>query len=87
MIAIARTNAPGASFKTDDARSFGTDGGFHAAVSTYDSLNHVMSLEELGSVFENVYSALAGGGVFAFDLNTEEGFGGEMAGIARVCRG
>ncbi|MDE2677251.1 MAG: class I SAM-dependent methyltransferase [Gemmatimonadota bacterium] len=74
MTAIARTNAPDATFKTDDARCFATDGGFHAALSTFDSLNHVMSLEELRSVFDNVYRALIGGGVFAFDLNTEEGF-------------
>ena len=74
MIAIARENSPGASFRVDDARSFAIDGEFHAALSTFDSLNHVMSLEELTSVFRNVYRALLGGGVFVFDLNMEEGY-------------
>jgi len=74
MIAIARENVPEASFKVDDARSFAINGEFHAALSTFDSLNHVMSLEELTSVFGNVYRALLGGGVFVFDLNMEEGY-------------
>ncbi len=74
MIAIARENAPDASFKVDDARSFAISGEFHAALSTFDSLNHVMSLAELTSVFGNVYRALSSGGVFVFDLNMEEGY-------------
>ena len=74
MIAIARKNAPDASFRIGDARDFTITGEFHAALSTFDSLNHVMSLDELSSVFRNVYGALMGGGVFAFDLNTEEGY-------------
>lgn len=74
MIAIARENAPEASFKVDDARSFAINGEFHAAVSTFDSLNHVMRLEELTGVFRNVYRALLSGGVFVFDLNMEEGY-------------
>jgi len=74
MIAIARENAPEASFKVDDARSFAINGEFHAVLSTFDSLNHVMSLEELTGVFRNVHRALLGGGVFVFDLNMEEGY-------------
>lgn len=74
MIAIARGNAPEASFRVDDARGFAINGEFHAAVSTFDSLNHVMSLEELTRVFGNVYRALLSGGVFVFDLNMEEGY-------------
>lgn len=74
MIAIARENAPDAAFRVDDARDFRIDGEFHAALSTFDSLNHVMSRDELTSVFRNVYGALKGGGVFAFDLNMEEGY-------------
>ena len=74
MIAIARENAPDAAFRVDDARDFRIDGEFHAALSTFDSLNHVMSLAELTSVFRNVHRALIGGGVFVFDLNMEEGY-------------
>ena len=74
MIAIARRNAPDAAFRIGDARDFTIAGDFHAALSTFDSLNHVMRLDELASVFGNVYSALRSGGVFAFDLNMEEGY-------------
>lgn len=74
MIAIARENAPDAAFRVDDARDFTIDVEFHAALSTFDSLNHVMSLDELTNVFRNVYGALKGGGVFVFDLNMEEGY-------------
>ena len=74
MIAIARENAPDATFRVHDARDFTITGEFHAALSTFDSLNHVMSLDELTSVYGNVYAALIGGGVFVFDLNMEEGY-------------
>ena len=74
MIAIARENAPDATFRVHDARDFTITGEFHAALSTFDSLNHVMSLDELTSVFGNVYAALIDGGVFVFDLNMEEGY-------------
>ena len=74
MIAIARENAPDVSFILDDARKFTITDRFHAVLSTFDSLNHVMDLEELTSVFGNVYRVLSSGGVFAFDLNMEEGY-------------
>lgn len=74
MIAIARKSAPDATFRTDDVRDFTINGEFHAALSTFDSLNHVMSLDELTSVFRNVHGALLGGGIFGFDLNMEEGY-------------
>jgi len=74
MIRFARENAPDAGFMVDDARSFKSPGACDAVVSTFDSLNHVMTLEELASVFANVVAALREGGLFLFDLNTEEGF-------------
>lgn len=73
-IAIARKNAPDASFIVDDARNFSITGKFHAVLSTFDSLNHVMHLEDLTNVFGNVNRVLSSGGVFAFDLNMEEGY-------------
>ena len=42
--------------------------------STYDSLNHVLALDELEQVFRRVYRHLSPGGVFVFDMNMEEGF-------------
>jgi SAM-dependent methyltransferase len=74
MVALARKNAPRAEFRVADVRSFRLPPDYDAALSTYDSLNHVMTLEELESVFRNVRAALKDGGGFLFDLNMEEGY-------------
>lgn len=74
MLRFARANAPEAEFFRADARSFTLPPIHQAAISTFDSLNHLMHLEELAGVFRNVYAALAPGGLFLFDLNTEEGY-------------
>ncbi len=74
MLAFARENAPAVEFITADARSFRLPAVYHAVVSTFDSLNHIMTLDELTAVFRNVYAALRKGGRFFFDLNTEAGY-------------
>ena len=74
MIEIARDNAPDAEFFVQDAREPLPARGFRAAFSTFDSLNHVMTLEDLTQVFGNVREALAEGGYFAFDLNMAEAY-------------
>ena len=74
MIEIARKNAPDVEFVVQDARNIALPGRFSAVFSTFDSLNHVMSPEELEQVFESVFAVLEDGGYFVFDLNMEEGF-------------
>lgn len=74
MLHFARKNAPAGEFVMGDARSFKVPDVYHAVVSTFDSLNHIMTLEKLTSVFGNVYAALREGGLFLFDLNMEEGY-------------
>jgi SAM-dependent methyltransferase len=74
MLRHARRNAPTAVLVAADARTFSVGGKCDAALSTFDSLNHVMRLEDLEAVFRNVRRALAPGGRFAFDLNLEEGY-------------
>ena len=74
MLAYARRNAPAAEFVADDARTFALPPRFDAAVSTFDSVNHILSLGELAAVFRNVRRALVRGGVFFFDVNLEMGF-------------
>lgn len=69
MVQIAARNAPGADFVVQDAREQLPSRGYLAVFSTFDSLNHLMTLEELAQVFVNVREALAEGGYFAFDLN------------------
>jgi SAM-dependent methyltransferase len=74
MLGYARANAPGAEIIRADARGFDLPAVYHAAVSTFDSLNHVMNLTELVQVFRNVHRALRADGIFLFDLNMEEEF-------------
>lgn len=74
MLAFARRNAPAARFIRADAQSFKVSPVYQAAVSTFDSLNHIMSLKELTEVFRHVHAALVEDGVFVFDLHSEQGF-------------
>jgi SAM-dependent methyltransferase len=74
MLNYARNNAPTGKFLLEDARFFKLPSSFHAVLSTTAALNHLMSLEELKSVFQNVYSALLENGLFLFDLNMEEDY-------------
>jgi len=74
MIRYARMNAPGARFIVADARWFTLPEQYHAVICTSDSLNHILNLSELRSVFDNVYQVLDGGGLFFFDMNREEAY-------------
>jgi|GEM_PF-379398 len=72
MLDYARENAPGGHFILGDARSFEFQTVFDAAVVTDSALNHIMSLEELKRVFQNVYNVLKEEGIFFFDLGLEK---------------
>ena len=74
MLEFARGNAPEAEFINADARSFQQPDIYQAVISTFDSLNHVLTIEELTSVFRNVNNALRRDGLFFFDLNMDAGF-------------
>ncbi len=74
MLGFAERNAPAARFIRADARRFRLPESFDAVVSTFDSLNHFLSLEELAAVFRHVRRALVPAGWFLFDMNVERGF-------------
>jgi SAM-dependent methyltransferase len=74
MLRLASRNAPAAALVCADARSFRLAEPCDGAVCLFDSLNHVLSLAELGQVFRNVFDALVPEGRFIFDLNTETAF-------------
>ncbi len=80
MLRHARQNAPNANFYCADARSFSLPTDFAVVLSTYDSLNHLLTLEDLATVFHNVYRHLQSGGVFVFDMNLDAGFRSRWAG-------
>jgi SAM-dependent methyltransferase len=74
MLRFARQAAPRSRFVLADARSFNFRQAFDAVVSTFDSLNHLMTITELESVMKNVHRSLVPEGLFLFDMNTESGF-------------
>lgn len=74
MLRLARANAPQAEFVTADARNFRHAHGFHAALSTFNSLAHFANIAELTAVFCNVRSALLRGAAFLFDLSMEDAY-------------
>jgi len=72
MLDYAREKVPGGKFILDDARSFKVKQIFHGAIAVGDSLNHVMNIEDLKSVFQNVFTALLKKGLFGFNMSMEE---------------
>jgi len=74
MLKFARERAPDVPFILDDARTFKVKEKFDAVISVFDSLNHIMTIEELGRVFANVFNCLQDDGWFLFDMNMEEGY-------------
>lgn len=79
MLASARANCGGhigsgaATFIQADIRDFELDREFELAVSSYDTVNHLGSIADLGKCFSCVLDALLPGGAFVFDLNTIRG--------------
>lgn len=53
-----------------DMRELDLYGSVDTVISICDSLNYILKIEELKTVFEKVYYFLNSGGVFVFDLNT-----------------
>lgn len=75
LIAIARRDWPGVDWRVQDARHIEVgQANYAAALSTFDSLNHLEKVDDLESVFRGVHRALKPGGLFVFDMNLEEAF-------------
>jgi SAM-dependent methyltransferase len=74
LIELARRDLPGIDLRVADARDLKLDPEYDAAISTFDSLNHILTLEELQAVFAGVREALLPGGIFVFDMNLEEAY-------------
>jgi SAM-dependent methyltransferase len=74
MVAHARRNVPGAEFQVGDAAEVRAEGEFDAAVSTFDSLNHILELDTLAAAFRNTAASLRPGAPFVFDVLFEEAY-------------
>ncbi len=73
MLAVAREKLPGVEFFLGDFLSWGLERDFDAVVCIYDSLNNLLSDDDMISAFRETCSHLRPGGVFVFDLNTVYG--------------
>ena len=79
MIDIARQENPGLQFTVADMTVFCPDAQFDLVTCTGDSLNHIMSLQDVEKIFRNVYQYVSDGGWFVFDILKEnEATDGEM---------
>jgi SAM-dependent methyltransferase len=74
LINLARQNVPGAGFMVQDVRQLHLPGKFDAAISTFDALNHLLSISDLQDAFRAVAQALKPGALFVFDMNLEEAY-------------
>lgn len=74
MVACARRNAPQAAFEVSPLRCFRISGPFAAAVSTFDTLNHLVEAGELASAMRHTAAALQPGGLFFFDMLLEDAY-------------
>jgi SAM-dependent methyltransferase len=74
MVSLARRNVPGAQFHVADAATCRLPGPFDAAVSTFDSLNHILDREALEATFRNTAASLRPGAPFAFDMLLEDAY-------------
>ena len=74
LIAIARRELPQVDLRVQDARALRLEYCFDGVLSTFDSLNHILRLDELRRVFRQVHKALKPGGLFVFDMNLEEAY-------------
>jgi ubiquinone/menaquinone biosynthesis C-methylase UbiE len=74
LIAIAKREMPDVDWRVGDARRLRLENRYAAALSTFDSLNHVLTPEDLQQVFESVRGTLRSGGLFTFDMNLDEAY-------------
>ncbi len=74
LIAQARKDLPKTDLRVQDARAIRLENRYDAVLSTFDSLNHVMTIEELRQVFDGVHRVLVPTGLFVFDMNVERAY-------------
>lgn len=69
----AKHNAPAAAFLRCDVRELDLPRKFDVTTCLFDSLNYLTRKKDIERVFRRARRHLAGGGLFAFDVNTFEG--------------
>jgi len=74
LIELAKEQLPGAEFHVQDICSLRLGARYDAALSTFDALNHILSLADLKSGFQSVHGVLNPNALFVFDMNLHEAY-------------
>lgn len=83
LIGHASRLLPDSQFIVADVRDFALEKRFDAALSTFDSLNHLLSYADLAAAFASVSRALKPGAPFFFDMNLEEAYALDLGNWSR----
>ncbi len=79
LIQLAEQHVPEARFVVQNVCEMSLRERFDAAISTFDSLNHILTLEALGQAFQRVHEALKRDGIFVFDMNLHEAYAQDLS--------
>lgn len=71
MIDIARADSPHIPYDVADMVTYRPRKQFELVTCTGDALNHIAALSDVEKIFQNVFSYLAPGGYFVFDILDE----------------
>ena len=71
MIEIARERNPEIAYDVADMITYRPERQFDLVTCTGDALNHIMDLQDVEKIFQNVYAYLKEGGYFIFDILNE----------------
>ena len=71
MIAIAKENDPVSHYEAADMVTYRAKTPVNLVTCTGDALNHIVILDDVESIFKNVFDSLTPGGYFVFDLLDE----------------
>lgn len=74
LIALAQQQLPFTEFLVQDVRSLSLPLMYDAALCTFDSLNHILTLEDLERAFRHVHAVLRADAPFVFDMNLHEAY-------------
>jgi SAM-dependent methyltransferase len=72
MLELARQKLPDVELHLGDMRSIRLGRAFDAVLCLYDAVNHLPDLADWERVFDTAVAHLRPGGVFVFDVNSEE---------------
>ncbi|MBV8817888.1 MAG: class I SAM-dependent methyltransferase [Acidobacteriaceae bacterium] len=78
LLEHAREELPNVDFQQQDARDLRLNDPFDAVLCTFDSLNHMLSRDDLARVFAGVNRSLSNNGLFVFDMNLEEAYSADL---------